>query len=460
MDIIFSLLECASRPDEENFSNYFYKIGFDNNKFRLGWVIPPLWKDIKNSLKEIRPFLKKRKKIVFVGMGGSINGARVISHVDKKRRLYFLNNLDPKNLEEVMENIRLRETLVVAISKSGTTQETQLLAKAMKTFLGKSWKSHFLWLSDPSSFKKLDELGWKGCNKFPIQVNGKEDIGGRFSSPHTLVFLLPLFVILDQDFDKLEKVFACYLHFLDRLRKEAAELALFFKREKQAFFNIQVKRDFQIPFTTWVTQLFQESLGSKKRDFFVKTMIGEKNSFLNITLPLKVADSVIYTMSLMYFLQTFVALFSFYKKINFVNQPYVEKYKNKVKELKERQLDMPFSKLSCLPSLIGNKLDKHKKFIEVIIYAYLKNEEVDYIKKMLRRKFPYVKSFVFEGPDWNHHSYQAAFLDKNTLYVIGLKKSYSSKLDSSLIENNVSFLKRIGFATYLTLSSKSLIFSF
>lgn len=460
MDIVLSLLECASHPDKENSSNYFYRIGFDENKFRLGWVIPPLWKDIKNSLKEIRPFLKKKKKFIFVGMGGSINGARVISYLDKKRRLFFLNNLDPKNLEEVMENIRLKETLVIAISKSGTTQETQLLAKTMKTFFGKNWKNQFLWLSDSSSFKKLDGLGWKGANKFPIQVDGKEDIGGRFSSPHTLVFLLPLFIILDQDFDKMEKIFTCYLHLLDRLRKEAAELALFFKKERQGFFNIRVRRNFKVPFTTWITQLFQESLGSKKRDFFVKTMIGEKDSFLNITLPLKVADPVIYIMSLMYFLQTFVALFSFYKKINFVNQPYVEKYKNKVKGLEEEKLKLPSLKLSYLSSLIRNKLDRHKKFIEVIIYAYLKKKEVDYIKKILRRDFPYVKSFVFEGPDWNHHSYQAAFLDKNTLYVIGLKKSYSSKLDNSLIENNISFLKRIGFATYLTLSPKSLIFSF
>ncbi len=458
MDVIRTLLECASYPCKEN---PFYKIGFDNNKPRLGWVIPPSWQDIKNSLKEIKPFLKKKRRFIFIGMGGSINGAKVISCLDEKKQLFFLNNLDPKNLEEVMENASLKETLAIAISKSGTTQETQLLAETVRSFFKKDWINHFLWLSDPSSFKKLDELGWRKCGKFSIQVDGKEDIGGRFSSPHTLVFLLPLFILLDQNFKSLEKIFSSYLHFLDRLREEAHKLVLSFKRKKQGFFNIHVKKKFKTSFITWITQLFQESLGSKRIDFFVKTAIGEKDSFFNIALPFEIADSIIYVMSLMYFLEIFIALFSFYKKINFVNQPYVEKYKKKVKELKEKELKFPpFLKLSHLPSFIKDKIDKDKKFIEVVIYAYLEKKEIDYIKKILKKELSSFKSFVFEGPDWNHHSYQSAFLDKNTFYVIGLKKEYPFKLDNKLIENNISFLRRIAVATYTTLSSKSLIFSF
>jgi len=250
VDIIQSLLECVFHPSRENI---FYKIGFDEDKPRLGWVIPPSWQDIKNSLKEIKPFLKKKNRFIFIGMGGSINGAKVVSCLDRKKQLFFLNNLDPKNLEEVMGNIRLKETLAIAISKSGTTQETQLLAGTIRRFFKKDWINHFLWLSDPSSFKKLDELGWKKCSKFSIQVDGKEDIGGRFSSPHTLVFLLPLFIILDQNFKNLEKIFSSYLRFLDRLRKEAHKLVLSFKEKRQGFFNIQVKKKFKIPFITWIT---------------------------------------------------------------------------------------------------------------------------------------------------------------------------------------------------------------
>ena len=139
MDVIRSLLECASYPCREN---PFYKIGFDDNKPRLGWVIPPSWQDIKNSLKEIKPFLKKKRRFIFIGMGGSINGTKAISCLDEKKQLFFLNNLDPKNLEEVMENANLKETLAIAISKSGTTQETQLLAETVRSFFKKDWINH------------------------------------------------------------------------------------------------------------------------------------------------------------------------------------------------------------------------------------------------------------------------------------------------------------------------------
>jgi sulfur relay (sulfurtransferase) DsrF/TusC family protein len=70
--------------------------------------------------------------------------------------------------------------------------------------------------------------------------------------------------------------------------------------------------------------------------------------------------------------------------------------------------------------------------------------------------------FVFIGSDWNHHSYQAAFSDKNTFYVFLLLQDYDteSKYVSKIsLQKNVEKLKVISKATYVTLQDKSILFS-
>ena len=464
MKIISFLLESANKP-KRSVSNYFKDIGFDGEKPRLGWVIPPLWGEIEKSFREISPFLKNKEKFIFLGMGGSINGAKAVSSLDKYKRLLFLDNLDPENLKKILKGINLRKTLVIPISKSGSTLETQFLAKTLRRLFERKWRNHFLWLSDYSSFKKIDNLGWKGSFKFSIQVNGGEDIGGRFSSPHTLVFLLPLFIIFNQDIERVKRIFFNYLSFLEKLREEAGKMAFLYRKEKDAFLNIKIKSFFRNSTTTWITQLFQESLGSKDK-LSVKTTVGENNNFLPISFPLSIKEPILYLMGLMYFLEVFIAVFSYYKRINFVSQPYVEEYKRKLKELKEREerispLQISFSKI---PHIISSHLNKRIKFVEVVLYAYLEKRKVDYLRRALRKAFPSFIPFVFIGSDWNHHSYQASFLDKNTFYLIGIKKEYEhdffEKKILSCLKKNIDLLRKISFATYFTLQNKSLIFSF
>ncbi|MCM8820022.1 MAG: hypothetical protein NC925_04410, partial [Candidatus Omnitrophica bacterium] len=70
--------------------------------------------------------------------------------------------------------------------------------------------------------------------------------------------------------------------------------------------------------------------------------------------------------------------------------------------------------------------------------------------------------FVFVGSDWNHHSYQAAFADKNTFYVFLIPHAFNTNIvpfKSDTLEKNIHTLKIICKATYVTLKDKSVLFS-
>jgi len=81
----------------------------------------------------------------------------------------------------------------------------------------------------------------------------------------------------------------------------------------------------------------------------------------------------------------------------------------------------------------------------------------------LRQKFPQVSFSLFEGSDWNHHSYQAAFCDPHTLYVILTKHTYNCDVERMAFETaqkNTRVLRAISFATYTTIQDKAVYFSF
>ncbi|MEM7816884.1 MAG: hypothetical protein QXZ20_03150, partial [Candidatus Aenigmatarchaeota archaeon] len=384
--------------------------------------------------------------------------------------IYFLDNLDPLALKEILEKIdNIEKTLVVPISKSGTTQETQLLALTLKELFLNSWKENFLWLSDTSAFEKLNNLGWKEVAKVPIQFDGLTDIGGRFSSPHTLIFFLPLFILLKKDFRKLEKLYNLYVSFQSQIRVSAFALAKKFQDKDYAYFYPVVKGNFGENFTSWFVQLFQESLGSKRDGFSVKTIPyfeDYKNSlFSPLEFDLEIKDPMVLLMSQMYFFQLFVAFFSAFKNINFVTQDYVENYKEKARNLElenKDEFDIEAVNLDKVLKELKNRINETHKFIEVVLYFYPKKGEIDKIKRIFKDNFKDKICLVFVGSDWNHHSYQAAFKDKETFYVF-LTSSYYiedvAKINPSVLKRNISTLKTIAKATFLTLKDKSLIFS-
>jgi len=99
-------------------------------------------RNAKAQLRRLRRFLaeldggalghargKRFTDLVQVGIGGSDLGPRALylalpRHRLKGRRVHFLSNVDPDDAAQVLRGLHLATTLVVVVSKSGTTLET------------------------------------------------------------------------------------------------------------------------------------------------------------------------------------------------------------------------------------------------------------------------------------------------------------------------------------------------
>jgi hypothetical protein len=469
------LLEAAGKDKNTlPFENPYRDLAFDGNQARLGWVMLQPFSRIRSSLESIGSLLKDKDYFIFVGMGGSINGIKPLIALFNPVGYFTLDSLDPAALSLMLEAIPdLTKTLVVSISKSGTTKETQLLSQSMREVFSRKlgqghWEKHFLWISDVCSFEKLDELGWEGIAKVSIQFDGATDIGGRFSSPHTFIFILPLFLLLGKDLTRLRRIYEAF----NSLRADIQAQALCACKKHQdlrnAYFSPSVDTRFGVSFSSWIIQLFQESLGSKASGLEVKTFTdaGEDDKeFVSFVLDKPIDDPVVALMSQMYFFQLFVAFYSATKMLNFVNQEYVEKYKDQMRKLLDSQgpgLEISRIGTEALIKAISESARDRQRFIEVVLYFYPQGDIVQVLKQRLGREFVDKRVLVFIGSDWNHQSYQAAFGSSDTLYVFLTAASYCRKvpgISEPTLAKNIDTLTLIAKATYITLKSKALLFS-
>ena len=82
------------------------------------------------ELLKLKKFIKKTEDftdIIHIGIGGSALGPKAIYTALEflaKKKVYFVSNVDPDNIEYVLKKINLKKTLVISVSKSGTTPET------------------------------------------------------------------------------------------------------------------------------------------------------------------------------------------------------------------------------------------------------------------------------------------------------------------------------------------------
>ncbi|MCF7886999.1 MAG: hypothetical protein K9L71_01120 [Candidatus Omnitrophica bacterium] len=467
------LLEAAGKAkDKISAENPYREIAFDGNNPRLGWVKPVSFNKIKFLFESIFSLISKKENFIFIGMGGSINGIKPLLALFKQPNFFSLDNLDPKAIDNILSQIKNPEkTLVVAISKSGTTPETQLLSQALKSYfidkLGSSrWYEKFLWLTDPESFEKLNRLGWTDVKKITIQSNQCSDIGGRFSSPLTNIFLLPLFLLLNKNFTKLEQLYFQFISNRDEIRKSAYQVALSLNEDCDFNFSPTIEVEWVKSFTPWIAQLFQESLGSKNSEKSVKTIVNFSGpGFIKLKADFNFSEPVLSIMAQMYFYQLFIAYLSGKWGINFVNQEFVEKYKKKMRALEEKEnisTDILEGDISDLVERIGKKIKNEHRFIELVFYFMPDTAVTSLIQKEIEKRFDQKIILSFVGSDWNHQCYQAAFGDKNTFYVLICLSSYDHTdfVSESLADRNIKTLRRIALATHQTLLDKSILYNF
>ncbi len=166
-------------------------------------------------------------------------------------------------------------------------------------------------------------------------------------------------------------------------------------------------------------------------------------------------------MLIMHLLQVFVATFAYYKRITFVTQPEVEDYKQKRNALAIQKIP-PVERVT-IPVLIekmrGLLHDQpFTEFFEVICYWHLEDEQRNRLQHLLTSKIPETETLVFEGSNWNHHSYQAASWNDDTYFLILTKDDYAQAIkgfSSQTLQKNIDTLMINAYTTYKTLEHKA-----
>lgn len=113
-------------------------------------------KQAKAECEKLKSFLAKTEgkfdTVVQIGIGGSYLGPCALylalkAYQKPNRKVYFLSNVDPDEASEILKEIDLKKTVVVVVSKSGTTLETltneQFLRYSFKK-AGLDPKDHFV----------------------------------------------------------------------------------------------------------------------------------------------------------------------------------------------------------------------------------------------------------------------------------------------------------------------------
>jgi len=207
----------------------------------------------------------KQDSIYIIGIGGSSLGTKAIykflrTSRNFKKRLFFLDTIDPLRINYLLSLSSLDNSHFVAISKSGNTIEPISIFKLISSKVKISPENTTIIAGQNSKLHKYALL--KKINYFEIP----ENVGGRFSV-FSSVGLVPLSMI-GVDIDALLK--GCKLVHESFFNKEKYyELIMNKARflvENKSRFNINIIFSYSSvfnDFNRWFVQLWAESLGKK-----------------------------------------------------------------------------------------------------------------------------------------------------------------------------------------------------
>lgn len=190
-----SLLQLAQASELENWREKFFS-GEPINTTENRSVLHPALRgtggsaDVQEQViamrARMRTFAEKirfegrYKTIVHIGIGGSDLGPRLVADALQAETkptlaLRFAENVDGASINDALEGLDPKTTLVVSVSKSFTTQETRMNTQAARDWLGKYASTNIITVT--ANRKGAEEFGVN-----PAQIFDFWDwVGGRYS---------------------------------------------------------------------------------------------------------------------------------------------------------------------------------------------------------------------------------------------------------------------------------------
>jgi hypothetical protein len=400
---------------------------------------------------------------------------------------HTLQSLDPQALADLFSLIDdLSWAVCLGMSQSGKTLETVMLMNALRERFDTArlnYREHFVWLTDmcisvhdcksgEATIRSSKVHDWKHVDMVPLTVKNHADINALFCAPHSVLMLLPLILLLRQNWKAMSFIYQQYLGLRDRVVHDILPKA--YSVASNHIEHIQVNLDESIApaMVRLVTQLIEQALGSKQVGFNPRVCVascGKLAGFELVALPMPTATSeVVKVMLTMNALSAFVAMLAYHRGIEFVTHPKVNLYKSRAVELMaaaevERKASDPGSISAELIAYLDN--NPRVRFVEVACYGRVLASRRQSVKDWLASCFAVrtrsISTDVFQGEEWNHSVYQAAVQTEDTLYVILVLQKYCCDIEgisTKAIYDNTTMLQAIARAVYETLSPKALYF--
>ena len=277
---------------EREFDNYAEKIrdiiaNLNSNKDKPGhwlqWMNLGYNEETVWYVKEFTAMVEGRfDNILILGIGGSALGARAISEallkpywnlLSKEQRnslpkIFFLDNIDPDQINGLLNILDLKKTLVNVITKSGSTAETMsqfmLIKDMLEKELGDDYRKNIIATTDKEMGVLKQLADQEGYKIFYIP----DDISGRFSV-FSAVGLLPLSLV-GIDIDKIIqgiKDMDLALKNTDIRHNIAAQNALIHYlmfRDKHISMSVMMPYSSRLKYVPdWYVQLWAESMGKE-----------------------------------------------------------------------------------------------------------------------------------------------------------------------------------------------------
>ncbi len=161
--------------------------GADGGK--LPFINMPHWPALKRGLEPLAPRLRKYRHMLVLGIGGSALGARALQKAFFPQQdlpghdgpwLWIADNVDVPTLTAYFTRLPAKDTVGVAISKSGGTIETTsqyfLACQWLQKSLGDAWKDHMIMVTGNEGFFSKESKK-HGFTTLPVPTF----LGGRYS---------------------------------------------------------------------------------------------------------------------------------------------------------------------------------------------------------------------------------------------------------------------------------------
>jgi len=229
------------------------------------------WLNLPEDKEKVVPLIKKfvqeRKgtwdRVLCLGMGGSALGIVTLQKAlfPFDQRLKVLDNLDSNTINYELSTLNSERTLILVISKSGTTLETMTQFEILKEkYSDEQYKKNFIVITDPKEGKLREIVERDQLTSFPIPPG----VGGRFSVLSS-VGLLP-FALLGGNIDELlagakEMKGLCLQ---ENENNPALELAAITHKLNKPVFSMLIYDDQLSALGFWYQQLLAESIGKTK----------------------------------------------------------------------------------------------------------------------------------------------------------------------------------------------------